>query len=114
LDTGEPDPRQDQFRAVLTQMQAESFTPIGMAGFRASCVDLGWLSDEILDYVLTMPDCDPEHLAALIGEELPSVVQRLKSWSVSTAEWPETIELSFETKDDAGTYRYTLSVRLDG
>ncbi len=63
LDTGEPDPRQRQFRAVMTGMSAltasavHSFSVIGMEGFRASRVDLGWLFDEIRDYVLTVPDC---------------------------------------------------------
>jgi hypothetical protein len=116
LETGEPDPRQSKFRAAMAAMQAESREPItiiAMEGFRASHVDLGWLSEEILDYVLTMPDCEPEELTELIGEELPQVVQRLKGWSVSTEEWPESISLSFETKDDTGTYRYSLSVHLD-
>jgi hypothetical protein len=116
LETGEPDPRQRQFRSVMATMNAESDQPItfiGMAGFRASHVDLGWLSDEILDYATTIPDCDPDRLAALIGEELPQVVQRLKSLSVSTEDWPESISLSFETKDDAGYYSYSLSVLLD-
>src|SRR5215204_3364607 len=97
LQTGEPDPRQAQFRSVMTAMNSESDQPItviSMEGFRASRVDLGWLSEEILDYVLTIPDCDPERLAALIGKELPQVVQRLKAWSVSTESWPEAISVS--------------------
>lgn len=116
LETGAPDPRQSQFRSVMATMNAESPEPIkviGMEGFRASRVDLGWLSEEILDYVLTIPDCDPERLTALIAQELPQVVQRLKAWSVSTEEWPEAISLSFETKDDSGTYSYALSVHLE-
>jgi hypothetical protein len=116
LETGEPDPRQAQFRSVMSAINAESDEPItviAMEGFRASCVDLGWLSEEILDYVLTIPDCDPERLATLIGKELPQVVQRLKGWSVSTDSWPEAISVSFETKDDAGTYSYSLSVNLE-
>jgi hypothetical protein len=113
LETGEPDPRQSKFRSVMATMKDEGFTAIGMEGFRASRVDLGWLSEEILDYVETVPDCDPDELVALIGEELPQVVQRLKSWSVSADDWPETISLSFETKDDSGTYSYSLSVHLE-
>ena len=115
LETGEPYPRQNQFRSVMAAMQAEShqLTVIAMEGFRASHVDLGWLCEEILDYVRTIPDCDRERLAALIGEELPQVVQRLKAYSVSTNDWPEAISLSFETKDDSGTYRYSLSVHLE-
>ncbi len=116
LETGEPDPRQRQFRSVMTAMRAESDEPITvipMEGFRASHVDLGWLAEEILDYVRTIPDCDPARLAALIGEELPQVVQRLKGCSVSTENWPEAISLSFETKDDSGTYSYSLSVHLE-
>ena len=116
LETGEPDPRQAQFRSAMNAMNEESDQPItfiSMEGFRASQVDLGWLSEEILDYVQTMPDCDPEELATLIGEELPQVVQRLKAWSVSTEDWPEAISLSFETKDDSGTYSYSLSVHLE-
>lgn len=115
LETGGPDPRQNQFRSVMTAMNAESDQPttvIPMEGFRASHVDLGWLSEEILDYVLTIPDSDPKRLAALIGEELPQVVQRLKGCSVSADDWPEAISLSFETKDDSGTYSYSLSVHL--
>ncbi len=116
LETGEPDPRQRQFRSVMTAMSAESDQPIAvipMEGFRASHVDLGWISEEILDYVLTIPDCDPGRLAALICDELPQVVQRLKGCSVTTEDWPEAISLSFETKDDSGTYRYSLSVHLE-
>jgi hypothetical protein len=116
LETGKPDPRQDQFRSVMAAVSAESDQPItviSMEGFRASHVDLGWLSEEILDYVQTIPDCDPERLAALIGQELPQVVQRLKAWSVSTEDWPEAISLSFETKDDSCTYNYSLSVHLE-
>lgn len=116
LETGEPDPRQAQFRSAMIAMNEESdqsITFISMEGFRASHVDLGWLSEEILDYVQTVPGCDPERLATLIGEELPQVVQRLKAWSVSTEDWPEAISLSFETKDDSGTYRYSLSVHLE-
>jgi hypothetical protein len=116
LETGEPDPRQAQFRSTMARLDAESDQPItviGMEGFRASRVDLGWLSDEILDWVLSMPDSDADDLAKQIGEELPQVVQRLKAWSVSTDDWPEAITLSFETKDDAGMYRYELSVYFD-
>jgi hypothetical protein len=115
LETGEPDPRQGKFRSAMTAINAESGRPItviAMEGFRASHVDLGWLSDEILDYVDTIPECDAERLAALIGEELPQVVQRLKGWSVSIDDWPDAIGLSFETKDDSGTYKYSLSVHL--
>lgn len=116
LDTGEPDPRQRRFRAVMTGLSSmtsaanHTISMIGMEGFRASQVDLGWLSEEILDYVRTVPDCDPGRLAALIKAELPQVVQRLKAFSVSTTDWPEVISLSFETKDDLGTYTYSVSV----
>jgi hypothetical protein len=115
LKTGKPDPRQRKFRSAMAAMKEESREPItviGMEGFRASHVDLGWLSDEILDYVETIPDCNPKRLAALIGEELPQVVQRLKAYSVSLEDWPEAMSLVFETKDDAGTYSYSLSVHL--
>lgn len=46
LETGEPDPRQAQFRSAMTAMNEESDQPItfiSMEGFRASHVDLGWL-----------------------------------------------------------------------
>jgi hypothetical protein len=112
LKASESDPRQAQFRATMAAMSDQPITVIPMQGFCASRVDLGWLSDEILDYVQTIPDCDPDRLAALIGKELPLVVQRLKSYSVSTDDWPEVISVSFETKDDRGWYRYALSVHL--
>ena len=116
LDTGAPDPRQRQFRTVmtglgaLTSVTAHPIAVIGMEGFRASRVDLGWLHDEILDHVRTVPGCEPGRLTALIKAELPQVVQRLEAFSVSTTDWPEPISLSLETKDDLGTYTYSLSV----
>lgn len=116
LETGAPDPRQAQFRSTMATISAESgggVTVIPMEGMRASHVDLGWLSDEILDYVQTVPDCKAERLAKLIDVELPQVVQRLKTLSVSTKDWPEALSLSFETKDDAGSYHYSLSVHLE-
>ncbi len=116
LETDKLDPRQAQFRSVMTTIKAESDRPltvIAMEGFRASHVDLGWLAEEILDYVHSIPDCNPGRLASLIGEELPQVVQRLKGCSVSTEDWPEAISLSFETKDDLGSYSYSLSVDLE-
>jgi hypothetical protein len=113
LETGEPDPRQAQFLATLQTMSSEGFQPISMRGFRASNVDLAWIQDEIDDYVTTIPGVKAERLVELIGKELPRVVQRLKGWSVDTDEWPETLRVSFETKDDRGWYRYSLSMYLD-
>jgi hypothetical protein len=113
LETGGPDPRQAKFLAVCEQSRAEGFVMISMEGFRASNVDLGWLRDEIDDYVSTMPGVMPADVVETITNELPRVVQRLKSCSVDTADWPESLKLAFETKDDNGWYEYSLSVYLD-
>jgi hypothetical protein len=112
---GEPDPRQAKFRAVMDAVDAESSTPlsrIAMAGYRASHVDVGWIRDSILGYAILHPETGADELAAVIARELPRVVQRLKTWSLDLDAWPELV-LSFETKDDEGTYRYELSIDLD-
>ncbi len=113
LETGEPDPRQAQFLAATSSMKADGFQRISMQGFRASQVDLGWLQAEIDDYVSTMPGVTPEDVVERIDAELPRVVQRLKSWSDDVDEWPETLRLTLETKDDHGWYTYTLAMSLD-
>ncbi len=112
LETGKPDPRQAQFLATAQTMSSEGFETISMRGFRASNVDLAWLQDEIDDYVTTIPGVKAERLVELIGKELPRVVQRLKGWSVDTDDWPETLRVSFETKDDRGWYKYSFSMSL--
>jgi hypothetical protein len=112
LATGEPDPRQEQFLATVQTMRTEGYTPISMQGFRASHVDLGWIQDEIDDYVSSMPGVEAKDIVERIDQELRHVVQRLKSWSIDTSEWPQTLKLSFETKDDYGWYNYSLSMPL--
>lgn len=113
LETGKPDPRQAKFLGVAATATADGFKLISMQGFRASQVDLGWIADEIDDYVATMPGVTPEDVVELIGKELPRVVQRLKGYSVDVAEWPESLKLTIETKDDLGWYKYEISISLD-
>lgn len=113
LDTGEPDPRQAQFLGVSASMSGEGYQMIPMRGFRASQVDLAWITDEIDDYVSTMPGVTAEDVVERIGKELPRVVQRLKGYSVDVAEWPESLTLVIETKDDLGWYKYETSMYLN-
>lgn len=113
LETGEPDPRQAKFLEVTKTTSGEGFTPIAMRGFRASQVDLAWITDEIDDYVSTMPGVTPEDVTERIEKELPRVVQRLKSYAIDLKEWPESMKLELETKDDFGWYKYSISMPLN-
>jgi hypothetical protein len=113
LETGEPDPRQAKFLGVAGTMSGEGFELISMQGFRASQVDLAWITDEIDDYVSTMPGVTAADVVELIGKELPRVVQRLKGYSITVDEWPESMKLSIETKDDLGWYTYEISMYLN-
>lgn len=113
LETGEPDPRQAKFLGLSATMTGEGYQMIPMRGFRASQVDLAWITDEIDDYVSTMPGVTAADVVELIGKELPRVVQRLKGYSVDVADWPDSLTLVIETKDDLGWYKYEMSMYLN-
>lgn len=113
VETGGPDPRQEQFLATMATMAQEGFVPIGMAGFRASHIDLGWISEKVLDYVIVNPGLEPEELSELLVEELTQIIQRLKRVAISTDDWPDSIEIELETKDDHGTYHYRFTAPVD-
>ena len=85
------DPRQG-FRAFVVQSTAEfasapdtkNVFTIPMDGFPAMCVDLGWIQDHVRRFVRNhLPTFD--ELVALLDEELPQVVQRVKEVS---SPWP--------------------------
>jgi hypothetical protein len=113
----EDDPRQDEFRTELARALAEagddvkSATVIPLHGFRASCVDLGWIQDQVNLYVRRHAPT-VEDLIALVEAELPQVVQRVKAISVDPERWPHVVEIAFETKDDLGSYSYLVSIPL--
>ncbi len=112
METGEPDPRQENFLKTMETMAQEGFVPIGMEGFRASHIDIGWISEKILDYVILEP-VTAEELSELLREELPLIIQRLKRLVISTDGWPDSIEIELETKDDHGWYHYKFSAPVD-
>lgn len=109
--TGEPDPRQEQFRAVMATI--EGVTVIPMEGFRASHIDFAWIQEQVLDFVIVNPELDCDEVCALIAEELPTIIQRLKSLSVGKDDWPDALDLELETKDDNGSYHYRLRLPVD-
>lgn len=111
-ETNEPDPRQESFLKTMGTMAQEGFVPIGMCGFRASHIDIGWISEKILAYVILEP-VTAEELAALLVSELPQIIQRLKRVSVNTDDWPDSINIELETKDDHGWYEYKFSAPVD-
>ena len=113
IETGEPDPRQESFLKTMATMAQEGFVPIGMEGFRASHIDIGWISEKILDHVIVNPGIEPDELAELLRDELPRIIQRLKRLAIDTEDWPDSIEIELETKDDHGTYHYRFTAPVD-
>ena len=113
VETGEPDPRQEQFLEVSGTMGKEGYVPIGMKGFRASSIDLGWVSEQIFDFVIINPAMSSDELGELLQDELPQIIQRLKRLAIDSANWPDSIQIELETKDDHGTYEYRFTVPVD-
>jgi hypothetical protein len=116
LETGAPDPRQELFRTALASFGADGGAPvrmIPMQGFRASHIDLGWIQQQVLSFVVTHPGIECNEVCEQIEAELPMIIQRLKSFSIVSDDWPESVELEFETKDDVGSYHYRLRLPVD-
>lgn len=114
-------PAQDKVRHYLDGMEIGM---IGLQGFKASAVDLGWLNTRIKNCAeqrwpanqvrLAAPKHSPVEVQNLILQELPKVVQRLKRIEVIVDEGKKEgftrYSLKFTTKDDFGWYEYGFEV----
>lgn len=109
--TGEPDPNQELFRAAIATIEGATIIP--MRGFRASHIDLGWIQQQVLSFVVVNPGIECDEVCGQIEAELPSIIQRLKAFSISSEDWPESLDIEFETKDDNSSYHYRLRLPVD-
>lgn len=113
------DAHQDFLRGALSDIEIEDGRPLQkkilLRGFRASCVDLGWLHDRCEQWWDTntgdtIDDGDIRGFCELINRELPEVVQRLKEWTMRDDGGHLVVRL--QTKDDRSWYEYEFSVLL--
>lgn len=109
------DARQQVFGVALDAILEEDAregresAAINLVGFRASCVDLGWLHDRIDEYWWKARP-SPERAKIQIAHALRDVVQRLKYKKIDVTD--THIDVEIKTKDDHGWYAYSFSVYI--
>ncbi len=111
----EPDPRQEHLFAYIDKMRKDETLEdpqiISMSGFRASCVDLGWIRDRFEKLVKTLYlRYGPYYIMPIMDAVIGKTVQRLKSQMMHYDSGRATIEVLFVTKDDEGSYEYRLGI----
>jgi hypothetical protein len=112
------DPHQAALESAVDKIQDHldnhDLTMVGMRGFPAAHVNLGWLREHIQAWVAKeRPSSDT--VKEQLSQELLTVVQRVKKLVIDyvpnqavPAEW----RVEFWTKDDRGYYEYDFHFRM--
>lgn len=109
----EGDPRQALFGKALDQIleeeDGEEVAIIGLVGFPAASVNVGWLQQRLVEY-WWRDRPEPEDAIRDVQMAVSCVVQRAKQVQVGLT--PTHIDVLLVTKDDHGWYEYRFSAYI--